>query len=73
MENWKKNGAFFWRQPFLRKAQAKNKKTNPTQKCARPSSIKKTQSEVFYQKKIDPKVVRREHFFPFQKYREIGL
>ena len=68
-KNWfwngklEKNGAFFWRQPFSRKAQAKKKKKRNCQRCARTSSIKKTQLEVFYKKKINQKVVRGKHFF----------
>ena len=64
---------FFWRLFILRKAQAKKKKKIWSQRCARTSSINKTQSEVFYKKKIDQKVVRRERFFRFQKRREVGL
>ena len=78
-KNWfgngklEKNGAIFWQQPFLRKAQAKKKKKSLCRQCARTSSIKKTQLEVFYKKKMAPKVVRRERFFRFQKRCEVGL
>ena len=68
-----KNGMFFWRLFILREAQAKNKKKRNCQRCARTSSIKKTQLEVFYKKKMAPKVVRRERFFRFQKRCEVGL
>jgi len=53
-QNWKKQD-FFGRQFIWQEAQAKNKKKNSAQRCARTSSIKKNTIISFLSKKNRPK------------------